>query len=170
MHLSDSTAIARERLIGLALFAAAVLGPWLLLLVIVARTKKRRLGIFGIGVVPAMLISLAGLFVSFCWYPGPPGAGARATAAKRRGASVLGALAEFKKDQGLYPDSLKALTPHLLSDTSLAAFPRLLGYPLEYTTSSDRRSFSLLFRYTGPGMNWCSWTDTSTAWRCGGYF
>jgi len=170
VQLSDASALARERGIGLALFGVAVLGPWVLFLLIIARTKTKRFRVFGLGIVPVLVISFAGLLMTVCWYPGPPGVGARASAGKRRSAPVLAALAEYKKREGAYPHTLASLVPVFLPDTTLPAIDRFLGYPLEYTVSPDLHRFTIQFRYVGPGMNECAWSDTSSTWHCGGYF
>jgi hypothetical protein len=105
-----------------------------------------------------------------CWYPGPPGTGAKSEVTRRRAVPVLAALAEYRRTSGLYPEDLSALTPALLADTTLPAIKRLVGYPLEYMPTTDRRGFELRFRYGGPGMNSCAWRDSSGSWTCSGYF
>jgi hypothetical protein len=170
MQLSDASAIARERAIGLALFGIAVLGPWALLVLLIARSKSKRLRVFGLGIVPVLVASFAGMIMTVCWYPGPPGVGALASTGKRRSVPVLAALAEYKKREGAYPYTLASLVPGFLPDSTLPAIDHFLGYPLEYTVSTDRHEFVLQFRYVGPGMNECAWADTSSAWHCGGYF
>lgn len=167
---SDSSAIVRENLLGLALFIVLALGPWLLLAFLSWRRKGRRLRVLGLGIVPTLVASIVGLYVTVCGYPGPPGTGAKAEIGKRRAAPVVEALAAYRRSLGNYPDSLQALVPQFLPDTTLRELARLLGYPLEYESIAAGSSFQLVFRYGGPGMNECAWTDTSSAWRCGGYF
>ena len=167
---SDAALIARERFVGLAVFIMTAVGPWVVLAWLLRRTRRHPALVVGLALPPAAAITGAGLFFTMCWYPGPPGRGAKSDVARRRAELVLVALAQYRRELGLYPETLVLLAPRLLSDTALPAFERAVGYPLDYRPSPDRRGFELRFRYTGPGMNECAWQDSSRTWHCEGYF
>lgn len=167
---SDEGLIARENILGLALFVVVVLGPPLALVWLVIRNAGRRLLVAIVGALPTIAVMFAGLVFSICHYPGPPGEGAEGVIGKRHGTKIVAALTTFHDREGRYPAELRELVPSALGDSTLTVFPELLKYPLEYLPAPDRSGFQLTFRYTGPGMNFCRWSDTAPSWRCGGYF
>lgn len=95
-----------------------------------------------------------------------PGAGPRAERGYRFGAPVIDALERHLQARGTYPDSLPQLVPAFLPASALRE-PQP-GYPFQYRRTPD--GYALTFRYTGPGMNHCTWTPRSRKWDCGGYF
>ncbi len=96
----------------------------------------------------------------------PPGKGPRAERGYRQAAPVIDALERFHQARGAYPDSLPQLVPAFLADSALRE-PHP-GHPFEYARTAA--GYALTFRYTGPGMNRCSWTAESRAWQCSGYY
>ena len=96
----------------------------------------------------------------------PPGKGPRAERGYRAAEPVIQALERYRTERGAYPDSLPQLVPAFLASAALAE-PNA-GHPLRYERTAD--GYALTFRYTGPGMNECTWTPTSRRWDCSGYF
>jgi type II secretory pathway pseudopilin PulG len=171
--MSDRVAIVVERVGGILLLVGALGLPWLgfaVLRRLGQRSKVTRSGILGLGVVASVLISSIGILFAVCYYPGPPGVGAVPRAAQRRAQAVAHALASYRTSSGRYPSSLEVLVPASLADTVLPRFRDVVGSPLVYQSNSDGASFRLEFRYSGPGSNRCSRTDTSTRWECSGLF
>ena len=96
----------------------------------------------------------------------PPGKGPKAELGYRRSEAVIGALEAYRQARGAYPDSLPQLVPAFAADSMLRA--PVQTYPYEYRRTED--GYTLRFRYSGPGMNYCTWTPKARAWDCGGYF
>ena len=92
-----------------------------------------------------------------------PGEGEKAEAGYATCAPVLEALENFHADAGSYPAALEELVPRYLTELP----GEVNGYPLEYRRAQE--SFSLEFRYEGPGMNVCAFTPEAQ-WRCHGYY
>src|SRR5690348_9808202 len=102
-----------------------------------------------------------------CWPP--PGRGAKAGRGYQRAAPVIEALARYREAHGTFPDSLTQLVPTYLPDSALAVpTPAQERYPLEYRT--DSLGYELVFRYVGPGMNYCTYRSVTAKWKCAGYF
>jgi hypothetical protein len=98
-----------------------------------------------------------------------PGEEPKAERGYRRAEPVLGALARFRADRGLYPESLLRLVPEYLSAAALAIPDRRQErYPLGYRRVAEQCELS--FRYAGPGMNECTYRSATAAWDCRGYF
>jgi len=111
------------------------------------------------------LTCLALLLLGAC--PGPgPGAGPKAERGYTAATPVIAALERHSELHGAYPDSLPQLVPALLSAAALE--PPNEGYPLLYRRTET--GYELRFRYSGPGMNHCTWTPESRAWKCSGYY
>ena len=154
----------------------ALLGPfvWLVAGVVVAKRRVRGgerasatisgLQGFGLGVVCAPVL----LWLAMC--TPPPGEGVLAREGMRRGAAVLGALKEYRRVNGDYPDLLAVLAPRFLSPDTLARpTASRQRYPWEYKRLTSS-SFVLSFRYVGPAMNTCELVSTSSKWQCSEYF
>ncbi len=94
-----------------------------------------------------------------------PGEGAKADAGYKLAAPVIDALQTYHALEGRYPAALDALVPVYL-DT----LPReTVTGPLQYKLASDGSGYELSFRYTGPGMNVCTYKPDAS-WRCYGYY
>ena len=99
----------------------------------------------------------------------PPGKGPKAERGYRRSAPVIAALDRYHAEHGQYPDSLRMLVPGFLPDSALRLPEREPErYPLEY--GRTREGYDLTFRYTGPGMNDCTWHADTRKWACSGRF
>lgn len=96
-----------------------------------------------------------------------PGEGPKAERGYRRAAPVIQALARYHASRGDYPDSLGLLAPRWIAASALAA-PVQPEYPFEYTHTYQ--GYLLTFRYTGPGMNECTYSQPPGTWKCGGHF
>jgi hypothetical protein len=118
-------------------------------------TPRLRLGRAGLVLLPLLLLACT-----------PPGRGPRAARGYRLAAPVIDALERHHQAHGAYPDSLPRLVPAFLPDSALRG-PQT-GYPLEYRRTPD--GYELTFRYTGPGMNHCTWTPRTRVWDSGGHF
>lgn len=119
---------------------------------------RKPLSIGASGFIILLLLSLNGC--------PPPGKGPRAERGYEAAAPVIDALERHLQERGAYPDSLPQLVPAFLPDSALRE-PHP-GYPLRYRRTPD--GYALTFRYTGPGMNECTWTPRSREWDCSGYF
>jgi hypothetical protein len=114
------------------------------------------------------MIGLVAVFVaSSC---DRPGEGPKAERGYARGARVVAALETYRQRHGSYPDSLGRLVPAFVEPEALATptAPQE-AYPWEYDRGIGS-SFTLTFRYVGPGMNRCTYTGSSQRWACGGYY
>jgi hypothetical protein len=93
----------------------------------------------------------------------PPGVGPKADQGYQVCAPVIAALEHYHAQSGAYPESLKELVPNFLTAINYTVGEVEINYrPLE-------SSYQLEFRYTGPGMNICTYTP-NTSWKCTGYF
>lgn len=99
----------------------------------------------------------------------PPGKGPKAERGYDRSAPVIAALEQYRSQRGEYPASLREMVPAFLADSALRV-PDRPGetYPLEYTRLPE--GYALEFRYTGPGMNDCTYRPGVKKWDCGGRF
>jgi hypothetical protein len=93
----------------------------------------------------------------------PPGEGAKAENGYQVCGPVIKALSEYHVAEGEYPSTLESLRPAYLADVP----SEVNGFPILYRTTQD--SYSLEFRYTGPGMNVCTYTPEND-WYCYGYY
>ncbi len=92
-----------------------------------------------------------------------PGEGAKAALRYQTCAPLIAALEQYHQLKRAYPDTLNPLTPDFLP-----ALPADLA-ALEITYARTDASYTLQFRYTGPGVNRCSYTP-ETGWKCSGYY
>jgi hypothetical protein len=114
---------------------------------------------------PRWICAAAVLLLAAC--PGPgPGSGPKAERGYTAAAPVIAALERHRELRGAYPDSLPQLVPDLLRAEALD--PPNQGYPLEYRRTDT--GYALRFRWSGPGMNHCTWTTESRTWKCSGYY
>ncbi len=68
----------------------------------------------------------------------------------------------------MYPKALESLVPELLDAGALASSKSPQeSYPWEY--ESDGLTYTLRFRYSGPGMNVSTYKPRASHWVCGGY-
>ncbi len=109
----------------------------------------------------AMLL-LAVLLAAACEKPGE---GAKAEAWYAAARPIIASLNSYHQDVGRYPQELSALVPVYLTEVPKGPD----GQPFEYKWIAPGTSYSLTFRYAGPGMNICAYTP-ETAWRCYGYY
>ena len=105
----------------------------------------------------------AGYFVWNDLIGDPPGEGPKAEAGYKACAPVIDALERYKAEHGAYPETVDALTPDFLPD-DLANPEDVL-----FTYKNKGESYELQFRYSGPGMNICTYTP-ETGWDCIGYY
>lgn len=117
--------------------------------------KPRRIGRAGFVLLPLLLLACT-----------PPGKGPRAERGYRFATPVINALDRHFQAHAAYPDSLPQLIPAYLPASALRAPQE--GYPFEYRRTPD--GYALTFRYTGPGMNKCTWTPVRRSWHCSGHF
>jgi hypothetical protein len=109
--------------------------------------------------------ALSLLLLAAC--PGPgPGSGPKAERGYAAATPVIAALERHRELNGAYPDSLPQLVPDLLRAEALD--PPNAGYPFLYRRTDA--GYELRFRWSGPGMNTCTWTPASAAWKCSGYY
>jgi hypothetical protein len=98
-----------------------------------------------------------------------PGEGPKAARGYARAQPVIAALDSFRVANAAYPDSLEQLIPTFLPASALV--PPAASqehYPFEY--KKEAADFELTFRYTGPGMNWCTFRASRRTWQCGGLY
>jgi hypothetical protein len=96
-----------------------------------------------------------------------PGEGSKAERGYRRAAPVIAALARYRGETGTYPDSLARLAPRWIAADALEP-PVQPEYPFSYMRTDD--GYLLTFRYAGPGMNDCMYSQPPGKWKCGGHF
>ena len=109
----------------------------------------------------ALLAALA-LLVAGCEKPGE---GAKADEGYSAARPIIASLNTYHEGAGRYPQGLEALVPVYLAEVPKG--PN--GQSFEYRWVAPGTSYSLSFRYAGPGMNVCTYTP-ETAWRCYGYY
>lgn len=93
----------------------------------------------------------------------PPGEGQKAEAGYKACAPIIEALESYEAEHNAYPEKLDALVPGYLPEDSIKPEDFLFDYQITDT------SYKLVFRYTGPGMNICTYTP-ETGWDCFGYW
>jgi hypothetical protein len=132
-----------------------------------------------------LVVGCLALCLTSCWTP--PGQGPRAQAGYRAAAPVIAALDKFHDERGYYPTNLSELVPSYLPSSSAllvheqaepvrsphsAAVADTAGESnldwFWYRPSSN--SYSLMFHYTGPGMNDCIYDSTTRNWSAHGYY
>jgi hypothetical protein len=104
-----------------------------------------------------------GYFVWATFIGPPPGVGPKAEQGYQACAPFIDGLARYHEQHGAYPESLAALAPASQTDVSPVDGPIEIAYRVTDT------SYQLEFRYTGPGMNICTFTP-EIGWHCTGYF
>jgi len=99
-----------------------------------------------------------------------PGEGASADLGRQQAARIVSAIAAYKAESNALPATLEALVPGHLARADLALVSGAgTAYPYEYhVTSID--SFELTFRYSGPGINRCTFESRRGSWHCEGYY
>ncbi len=99
-----------------------------------------------------------------------PGEGASADLGRQQAAQIVSAIAAYRAESNALPATLEALVPRHLARADLALVSGSgTAYPYEYhVTSID--SFELTFRYSGPGMNRCTFESRQGSWHCEGYY
>ncbi|MEP6779273.1 MAG: hypothetical protein ABJC26_05230 [Gemmatimonadaceae bacterium] len=118
--------------------------------------------------VAIALLPTAILFFFLSCFPAP-GEGLLADRGRTNAQSVLLALEQYHTQHGLYPDSLQALVPTLLTDSArYGPDLRGRGRPLSYVRTGG--SFTLSFEYGGPGLNTCKTNGLGKPWQCSGLF
>ncbi len=99
-----------------------------------------------------------------------PGEGASADLGRRQAARIVSAIAAYQAESKALPATLEALVPRHLARADLAlASGSGIARPYEYRVTSPE-SFELTFRYSGPGMNKCTFESRSGSWHCTGYY
>lgn len=93
----------------------------------------------------------------------PPGEGAKAENGYQVCAPIIKALGEYYMAEGKYPQLLASLNPDYMIDVP----GEVNGFPILYQRQQE--SYSLEFRYAGPGMNICTYTPEND-WHCYGYY
>jgi hypothetical protein len=123
-------------------------------------------------------VCLAG-FLAGCGTP--PGKGRKAAVGYRAAAPVIAALEKFHADRGQYPESLGELVPTYLLDLRALLY-RGRTQPVnapghdesipehEFGYRRDGNTYTLMFSYTGPGMNHCVYDSETKAWHARGYY
>jgi hypothetical protein len=94
----------------------------------------------------------------------PPGQGPAAETGYRRSEPIIVALDRFRAAHGAYPRALSKL------DVPAEVLQPPLGpgqQPWEYRPAVG--SYELIFRYAGPGMNYCIYSPAKH-WQCSGYY
>jgi len=113
-------------------------------------------------------ISIALLLVPLAACPGPPpGKGPKAARGFQRSAAVTAALDRYHDETGRYPARLGDLAPRWIAPAALEP-PVQPQYPFEYLSTGD--GYLLTFRYSGPGMNDCEYSQPPGEWKCGGHY
>lgn len=113
---------------------------------------------------PLLLVALVAfaLLLAGCEKPGE---GAKAEEGYSAARPIIASLNSYHEGASHYPQDLEALVPVFLTEVPKGPG----GQPFEYRWVAPGDSYSLTFRYTGPGMNVCTYTPED-AWRCYGYY
>ena len=96
----------------------------------------------------------------------PPGKGEKALAGFKASAVIIQGLGEFHAKHAAYPEKLDELAPSILTSAQLSP-PSEIG---RYDYERKATGFSLAFRYTGPGVNHCTFESSARTWSCGGHY
>jgi hypothetical protein len=96
----------------------------------------------------------------------PPGEGPKALAGFKASAAIIQGLGEYRSKNAAYPATLQALVPELLTTSQLAPPSGVSHFDYE----PHGASFTLRFKYSGPGSNTCAFESSSRAWTCTGLF
>ena len=119
------------------------------------------------------------LCLTGCWTP--PGKGAKARAGYRAATPVIAALGKFHADRGHYPESLGELVPSYLPDARALLY-RGRAQPVnapghdasvpeeEFRYGRDGDTYTLIFLYTGPGINMCVYNSRVGTWAAAGHY
>src|ERR1035441_226553 len=111
----------------------------------------------------------------------PPGKGAKARAGYRVATPVIAALEKFHADRGHYPESLRELVPSYLPDARALLY-RGRAQPVnapghdasvpeeEFRYHRDGDKYTLMFSYTGPGINMCVYNSQAGPWGAAGHY
>lgn len=135
--------------------------------------------------ITAALLTAFALLLTGCLTK--PGKGRKANACYRAAAPVIAALEKYHADHGRYPLNLASLVPTYLPNTdALRARPKISPashlradfYPHRPDNSSfdwfwyqsKENAYSLMFQYTGPGLNSCSYDSTTKQWTASGHY
>ena len=110
---------------------------------------------------------IACVVLAACWGPAPA-KGAKAERGYQSAPPVIAAIERYQIARGHYPTTLDSLVPEFLPSAAALRSPAQHGYPWEY--ARDSAGYTLTFRYTGPGMNYCRYTRRDPHWHCGGYY
>lgn len=126
---------------------------------------RRVLKIFGILIGLAIIAALAlvGFMLLSNLNAPPPGVGPKADQGYQACAPIIAALEQHHAQAGTYPATLAALVPTYLSKIDYTVG----DVNIDYRTIEP--GYQLIFRYTGPGMNICTYTP-DTGWKCTGYY
>jgi len=113
-----------------------------------------------------VVFSPIALAISLCNGPAP-GDSDEARQFKSDLSHAVTALEQYRNVTGSYPATLEMLVPRYAAPSDLHREGMRPEYPLTYERTKS--GYTLEFRYTGPGMNECTYTP-QTEWRCGGRF
>jgi hypothetical protein len=117
--------------------------------------------LFGLAIIAAL--ALVGFMLLSNLNAPPPGVGPEAEQGYQACAPIITALEQHHAQTGAYPATLEALVPAFLPK-----FEYTVGeVNIDYRPTD--KSYRLEFRYTGPGMNICTFTPDAS-WKCTGYF
>ena len=99
----------------------------------------------------------------------PPGEGPRADAGYKKSEEIIKAIDSYRAVSGRYPTQLSDLVPRFLStnDLTLRAAENS-EYPFKYIVSET--GYELTFRYSGPGVNDCTYSSATKKWSCRGRY
>ena len=139
---------------------------------LLARRRRRSPGAVHIGaaamaLIPALTLSPIVIALGFCAGAPPPGESDEARRLKRDAAPVVAALDRYRSVHAEYPRRLDDLVPEFLAPGVLPLKPVQTTYPVMY--SGDSTDYKLSFRYSGAGMNDCTFTP-ARQWECGGWY
>ena len=127
---------------------------------------KRRLAML---LIPGCLIVMVVCVIAGYWFwsnylgVDAPGVGPKAEQGYQVCAQIITALERYHAEQGVYPQTLELLAPAYLPGFSYKVGIISLDYRL------DGQSYKLIFRYSGPGLNTCTYTP-GAKWTCSGYY
>ena len=94
-----------------------------------------------------------------------PGKGPTARLYFEQATPIISALESYKARHGRYPASLDDLAPEFIAQ--VPQVKTRSGQGFDYLSRTGD-SYYLMFRYTGPGTNGCSYTPEAQRWKCTG--